>query len=135
MNSLAGKALPDQVRHLNEERSAIATEPWNNLLSERMQLAVVYVVVVADIKRSARTRRPTSEKLRARPLTERVVIDNHTSKRSLRKLVCAANVQDINIERHASRVVANETLSLQIERDFQFVGRLIGLTYKLLRNR
>src|SRR5687767_11685921 len=76
LDTLRTKALPYQVRHLDKERPAVATEPRNNLSGERMDLVQVHVVVVSHIERCARAWCPTGEKLGARPLTECVVIDN-----------------------------------------------------------
>jgi len=63
--SLATEALAEEVRHLDENRSAVAAEAGNNLSGEGVCFSVVEIVVVADVKGGAGTRRPASKELRA----------------------------------------------------------------------
>ncbi len=63
VGTLRTKTLPEQIRRLDEKRPAVATEPGNDLSSERMHLVEVHVVVIAHIERRARAWRPTGEKL------------------------------------------------------------------------
>ena len=123
---LRTKALPYQVRHLDEKRPAVATEPGDDLSGERMELVQVHVVVVTDIERRARAWCPTGEKLGTRALVQRVVIDNRARKRGLRELVGTAEGKDVDVECRASGIVSYQALLDQIELRAQFVGWLVS---------
>ena len=123
---LRTKTLPYQVRHLDEERSAVATKPGDDFCGERMEFVQVQVVVVTDIERCTRTWCPTGEKLGTRALAQRVVIDNCARERGLRELVGTTDGKDVDVECRASGIVSYQALLGQIELRAQFVGWLVS---------
>jgi hypothetical protein len=61
--SLLSEALAEQVRHLDEERAAVAAKARFDLAGERIKTVPVHVVVISQVKRGTGIRRPAKKKL------------------------------------------------------------------------
>ena len=91
-----------------------------------MGTLVVQIVVVAGIERSARTRRPAKQRLRAQSRVESIVVENQPREGRFGELVSTAEVQDLDAERDAIRIVAAQPLRVETQRRAQRISRLIG---------
>jgi len=54
--TLPAKALPDQIRHLDEKGAPVATKAGLELAGERAETVAGQVVVISNVKRCARIR-------------------------------------------------------------------------------
>ena len=59
----SAKALAEQIGHLDEEGAAVATKARLELARKRTETATSQIVVIADVERGARIRRPAKQKL------------------------------------------------------------------------
>ena len=51
-------AVPDEVRHLDEEEAAVAAEARFEVAGERVDAVAIHVVVVAHVERGSGVRSP-----------------------------------------------------------------------------
>ncbi len=120
------KALPDQVRHFDEDRPRVATKSGDDLPREGMATVVIQIVVVACIESRSGARRPAKQSLRSQSRIECVVVENHSRKRRFSELVRHPVGQDVDFECVSIGVVAFQALVIKIERRGQLVCRLIS---------
>jgi hypothetical protein len=113
---LGSEALPKQVRHLDKERPAVATEARHELRREGMEALVSHVVVIPDVKRRTWTRCPARQELRAYPPVKRVVVNNGAGECRLSELIGTPPGQYVYIKGDESRVVAAQSLLVQAYR-------------------
>ena len=75
-----------------------------------MYRVVVHIVVVTNVERSTRTRRPPGKKLSAHSRIERVVIDDRAREVGFRELIRTAPSPDVDIKGGQASVVSHQTL-------------------------
>src|SRR5437868_9776590 len=91
-----------------------------------MAAVVIQIVVVAGIKRRAGARRPTKQGLRTQTRVQRIVIEDESREAGLRKLICRAQGQNIDRVCNPIRVVAPQSLAVDIELRTQRLRGLIS---------
>ena len=100
-------------------------QPRFKLSGERIKPASIYVVVISDIKRSARIRRPAKQELAFSIRRQRIEINSSANKNEACELVGRLEGQEVLIERHQAGIVSSESLLGKVEIEVQRRQRLI----------
>src|SRR5262245_412380 len=89
-NLQSSKSPPKQVRHFDEKRPLVTAQTAFKLIRERAVAVVIQIIVVADIQRRARMRRPAQQELPSDARGQRVVISPRSRKGEAREIVTRA---------------------------------------------
>src|SRR5690349_2077220 len=112
----SAEALANQVRHLDEERAAVATEAGLELSGERTEAVADESIVVSDIKRRAGIGCVAKEELSARVRRQRVVVQARAHEREPIKLIRAAKRVDVVLECKQAGIVTAQFALLPTQR-------------------
>ena len=113
------KAAPEEVGHLDEEGAAVATEARLQLSGEGIETVANQIVVVTNIERCARIRRPAQKELPSGSRRKRVIVDSSAKEDEARELIGCAKRIDVVIECGEMSVVAHQPIFVVAERHFQ----------------
>ena len=119
------KAAPEEVGHLDEEGAAVATEARLQLSGEGIETVANQIVVVTNIERCARIRRPAQKELPSGSRRKRVIVDSSAKKDEARKLIRCAKRIDVVIESNQLSVFPSQPILVVIKGHAQRIRRLI----------
>src|SRR6185295_19598436 len=100
---LPSEASAEEVGGFDEERSAVAPEAGFEVTGELVDEVPVHVVVVADVERRARIRRPAEEELADVSRSDRAVVEPRAREGEARELVRGLHRDDVRVEGDAAR--------------------------------
>ena len=123
-DNLMLKALAKQVRHLDKEGSAVATEAWLEGARKWVKPAPIEIVVITYVESCTRIRRVPEQKLSLHVCGDRIIIDAPARKQEAAELIGGPQRDDVFVKRHPRRVIARQFLFREIERGFQGGCRL-----------
>jgi hypothetical protein len=123
---LPAEALAKQVRHLDEEGSAVAPEAWLQLAGKGIKPAAIEIVVVTQIESGTWIGRVAKQELSFVVGRYRIKIDTTARKQEAAELIGAAQRDNVLIESQQAGVVTPQSLLGEIQRRLQGGGWLEG---------
>src|SRR5262245_28622338 len=103
------KTAPDEVGHFDEECAAVAAEAGFELVGEGVVSVARQIVVVADVERRARIRRPSEQELPANVRSQSGVINSRPREEEPGELIGRSRRIDVVVEGYAPGVVSPQT--------------------------